>query len=60
VTTDINVGFHPEDNRYLIVHEFSGLESQAGGPRNLQNILNFIANRTHSSLEASERLHAVW
>ncbi|KAN0136298.1 hypothetical protein V8E53_005903 [Lactarius tabidus] len=57
--TDINVGFHPEDNYYLIVHEYSGLESQAG-PRNLQTILDFISKRTSASLEASEKLHAVW
>ena len=59
-TTDINVEFHPADNRYLIVHECSGLDSQAGGPRNLQTILDFISSCTRSSLKASKKLHAVW
>jgi hypothetical protein len=59
-TTDINVEFHPEDNYYLIVHEYSGLESRAGCPRNLQTILDFISRRTDPSLEAPEKLHAVW
>ena len=57
-TTDINFEFHPADNRYLVVHECSGLEPQAGGPRNLQTIHDFISSR--SSLKVSKKLHAVW
>ncbi|KAN0136293.1 hypothetical protein V8E53_005898 [Lactarius tabidus] len=59
-TTDIDVGFHPEDNRYLIVHELSGLETRAGSPQNLEIILDFMKRRTDPSLKVSERLHAVW
>ncbi|KAH8985737.1 hypothetical protein EDB86DRAFT_3083324 [Lactarius hatsudake] len=59
-SADINVEFHPEDNRYLIVHECSGLESQAGDSQNLQTIRDFISYRTDESRSPSERLHAVW
>ena len=59
-TTSIEVEFHPADNRYLVVHEYSGLASQGGGPQNLQTILDFISKRTYSSLETSKKLHAVW
>ena len=58
-TTDIDVEFQPTDNRYLIVHEYPGLGSQAGGPH-WQIILDFISRRTSSSVEASKKLHAVW
>ena len=58
--TSIDVEFHPADNRYLVVHECSGLESQAGGPRNLQTILDFISSRTRSNSKSSKKLHAVW
>ncbi|KAI0285599.1 hypothetical protein BC826DRAFT_1179001 [Russula brevipes] len=55
---DINVEFHPEDNRYLIVHESSGLEP--GDAQGLETIRNFISYRTDPSRSAPERLHAVW
>ncbi|KAH9170086.1 hypothetical protein EDB89DRAFT_1355143 [Lactarius sanguifluus] len=57
---DINVEFHPDDNRYLIVHEYSGLGSQAEDSQNLQIIRDFILHRTDVSRSPSERLHAVW
>ncbi|KAH9041170.1 hypothetical protein EDB84DRAFT_1474633 [Lactarius hengduanensis] len=53
---DINVEFRPGDNRYLIVHECSGLDS----PQDLQTIRDFITHRTDPSRSPSERLHAVW
>ncbi|KAH9018529.1 hypothetical protein EDB85DRAFT_2294479 [Lactarius pseudohatsudake] len=55
---DINVGFSPGDNRYLIVHEHSGFES--GDAQSLQTIRNFISYRTDADRSASERLHAIW
>ncbi|KAF8267148.1 hypothetical protein EI94DRAFT_1701243 [Lactarius quietus] len=57
---DINVEFRPEDNRYLIVHEFSGLDSQARDSGDLQIIQDFISRRTDPNRSPSERLHAVW
>ncbi|KAH8985726.1 hypothetical protein EDB86DRAFT_3246299 [Lactarius hatsudake] len=57
---NINVEFHPDDNRYLIVHEYSGLGSQAGDSRNLQIIRDFILHRTDVNRSPSERLHTVW
>jgi hypothetical protein len=57
---DINVEFRPDDNRYLIAHEFSGLDSQAGDSEDLQTIRDFISRRTDPSRPPSERLHAVW
>ncbi|KAH9051692.1 hypothetical protein EDB87DRAFT_1693951 [Lactarius vividus] len=57
---DINVEFRPEDNCYLIVHECSGLEPQAGDSQNLQTIRDFILCRTDASCSDSKRLHAVW
>jgi hypothetical protein len=56
----INAEFRPEDNRYLIVHEFAGFESQAGDSQNLRTIRDFISYRTDPSCPRSERLHAVW
>jgi hypothetical protein len=35
-----------EDNRYLIVHEYSGLNSQARDSEELQTIRDFISRRT--------------
>ncbi|KAH9018535.1 hypothetical protein EDB85DRAFT_2294485 [Lactarius pseudohatsudake] len=55
---DINVGFSPGDNRYLIVHEYSGFES--GDAQSLQTIRDFISYRTDADRSASERLHAIW
>ncbi|KAH9057194.1 hypothetical protein EDB87DRAFT_1131474 [Lactarius vividus] len=57
---DINVEFRPGDNRYLIVHECSGLDSQASSSQDLQTIQDFITHRTDPSRSPSERLHAVW
>jgi hypothetical protein len=57
---DINVEFRPEDNRYLIVHECSGLDSQASDSQDLQTIRDFISHRTDASRSPSEGLHAVW
>ncbi|KAH8979091.1 hypothetical protein EDB92DRAFT_1981402 [Lactarius akahatsu] len=53
---DINVEFRPGDNRYLIIHECSGLDS----PHDSQTIRDFITHRTDPSRSPSERLHAVW
>ena len=57
---DINVALRPDNNRYLVVHEFSAFESQAEDLQNLQTIRDFISYRTDSSCSPSERLHAVW
>ncbi|KAH9014628.1 hypothetical protein EDB85DRAFT_860137 [Lactarius pseudohatsudake] len=57
---DINVEFRPGDNRYLIVHEYSCLDSQASNSQDLQAIRDFITHRTDPSRSPSERLHAVW
>ncbi|KAF8257342.1 hypothetical protein EI94DRAFT_1791868 [Lactarius quietus] len=57
--TDINFGYCPEDNRYLIVHECSGLD-RAGDSQNFLEIRDFVLHRTDKSRPASERLHAVW
>ncbi|KAF8266353.1 hypothetical protein EI94DRAFT_199771 [Lactarius quietus] len=59
-SADINVEFRPEDNRYLIVHESSGLDSPASGSQDLQTIRDFISRRTHLSCSPLERLHAIW
>ncbi|KAI0285610.1 hypothetical protein BC826DRAFT_1189613 [Russula brevipes] len=55
---DINLGFRPKDNDYLVVHEYSGFEP--GDTQSLQNIRDFISYRTNSNRSALERLHAVW
>ncbi|KAI0293731.1 hypothetical protein B0F90DRAFT_1761003 [Multifurca ochricompacta] len=55
---NINFEFRPEDNRYLIVHECSGLEP--GDAQGLQAIRDFISSRTDASRSSPERLHAVW
>ncbi|KAI0285608.1 hypothetical protein BC826DRAFT_1051436 [Russula brevipes] len=55
---DINLEFHPEDNRYLIVHESSGLEP--GDAQGLETIQDFISYRTDPNRSAPERLHAIW
>lgn len=57
---DINLEFRPDDNRYLIVHEFSGLDSQDGESQDLQTIRDFISLRTDLNRSSSERLHVVW
>jgi hypothetical protein len=57
---NIDAEFRPVDNRYLTVHEFSGLDSQAGDSEDLQTIRDFISRRTDPSRAPSERLHAVW
>ena len=58
--TDINFEHISEDNRYLIVHKCSGLESQDVDSQGFQIIRDFISHRTNTSLSASERLHAIW
>jgi hypothetical protein len=60
VGADINVEFSPEDNRYLVVHECSGLDSRASDSQDLQTIRNFISRRTDANCIPPERLHAVW
>ncbi|KAH8979846.1 hypothetical protein EDB92DRAFT_1902620 [Lactarius akahatsu] len=55
---DINVGCSPANNRYLVVHEYSGFES--GDAQSLQTTRDFIAYRTDADRSASERLHAIW
>ena len=57
---DINVEFRPADNRYLIVHESSGFDSQARDSQDPQTILDFISRRTNASCLPPERLHAIW
>ena len=57
---DINVAFHPENNRYLVVHEFSGFETQAEDLQNLRSIRDFISYRTDPNCSPFEKLHAVW
>ncbi|KAN0136278.1 hypothetical protein V8E53_005883 [Lactarius tabidus] len=49
---DINVEFRPADNRYLIVHESSDLDSQT--------TRDFISRRTDAGRLPPERLHAIW
>ncbi|KAI0246858.1 hypothetical protein BJV78DRAFT_1364569 [Lactifluus subvellereus] len=56
--SDIHVGFCPDDNRYLTIHECSGFEP--GNSQNLQIIRNLITDRTAVHLPAPERLHAIW
>jgi hypothetical protein len=56
----INLEFRPEDNRYLIVHECSGLDAQTRDSQDLQTIRDFISHRTHASCLPQERLHAIW
>ena len=58
--SDINVGFRPEDNRHLVVHEFSAFGSQTGDSKILRTMWDFISYRTDPSCPASERLHAIW
>jgi hypothetical protein len=55
---DINYEIHPEENRYLIVHEYSGFEP--GDIHGLQAIRDFISYRTDPSRSSAERLHTVW
>ncbi|KAI9456389.1 hypothetical protein BJY52DRAFT_1276672 [Lactarius psammicola] len=55
---DINVGFSPSNNRYLVVHEYSGFGS--GDAQSLQTIRDFILYHTDASRSVSERLHAIW
>jgi len=55
---DISRGIHPDDNRFLVVHEGPGFGP--GDGQNLQAIQDFISNRTDPSCSNAERLHAVW
>lgn len=59
-SVDINIEFRPDDNRYLIVHEFSGLDSQTRDSQDLQTIRDFISRRADPNRSPLERLHAVW
>lgn len=56
--SDINVEIHPDDNRFLIVHESSCFEP--GDEQNLQAIREFILYRTDPCRANDEKLHAVW
>ncbi|KAI9456398.1 hypothetical protein BJY52DRAFT_1187916 [Lactarius psammicola] len=55
---DINVGFSPSNNRYLVVHEYIGFGS--GDAQSLQTIRDFISYRTDANRSVSKRLHAIW
>ena len=55
---DINHEIHPKENRYLIVHEYSGFEP--GDGQGLQAIRDFISCRTNPSCADAEKLHAIW
>ncbi|KAN0118382.1 hypothetical protein V8E52_005358 [Russula decolorans] len=55
---DINLTFRPDNNRRLIVHEYSGLES--GDAPGLRTVQDFITNRTDPTCAPAERLHAIW
>ena len=56
--SDINLAFRPEDNKRLIVHEFSGLEP--GDAHGLRTIRDFVTNRADPNRAPAERLHAIW
>ncbi|KAH9003545.1 hypothetical protein EDB86DRAFT_2893126 [Lactarius hatsudake] len=55
--TDINVGFSPANNRYLVVHEYSGFES--GDAQSLQTIRDFISYRTDADRYAFPFIDAI-
>lgn len=55
---DINREISPRDNRYLIIHEYSGFEP--GDGQGLQAIQEFISSRTDPNRPSAERLDAVW
>jgi hypothetical protein len=55
---DINEEFRPDNNRYLAVHECSGLDSVDA--QSLQTIQDFISSRTDANRSVLERLHAIW
>ena len=52
--------FRPNDNRYLIVHEFSGLDPEARDLEDLQTIRDFVSRRNGANRTPPERLHAIW
>ncbi|KAH9980733.1 hypothetical protein BJV74DRAFT_887561 [Russula compacta] len=54
-SSDINFAFRPDDNRYVVIHEYSGFHAHG-----LQTIRNFITHRSDPSRSVPERLHAVW
>ncbi len=56
--SDIDLAFRPDDNRHLIVHEYSGLEP--GDDHGFRTIRDFITGRTDPNCAPAERLHAVW
>jgi hypothetical protein len=55
---DINRKISQMDNRYLIVHEYSGFEP--GDGQGLQAIQKFISDRTDPNRPPAERLDAIW
>ncbi|KAI0272993.1 hypothetical protein BGY98DRAFT_1099662 [Russula aff. rugulosa BPL654] len=57
IGSDINLAFRPDDNRYLIVHEYSVLET---GDAGLRTVRDFITDRTNPNRAPAERLHAIW
>ena len=57
---NINAEFRPNDNRYLIVHEFPGLDPQSRNLEDLQTILDFVSHRNEANRAPPERLHAIW
>jgi hypothetical protein len=56
--SDVDFAHRPNDNHYLIIHEFSGLEP--GDAQGLRAIRDFISNRTDPNRPTPERLHAIW
>ena len=58
IGSDINLAFRPDDNHYLIVHEYAGFEP--GDAHGLRTIQDFITSRTEPNHPPAERLHAVW
>jgi hypothetical protein len=58
VKGSINQEVYQDDNRYLIVHEYSAFGPGEG--QNLQAIRDFILDRTDQSRLPTERLNAVW
>ncbi|KAI9510659.1 hypothetical protein F5148DRAFT_540875 [Russula earlei] len=55
VSGDIDARFCTRGNRYLVVHEYSGLES-----RDLETIQDFVRTRSDPNYSMPESLHAIW
>jgi hypothetical protein len=58
VPENISQEISPDDNRYLIFHEYAGFEP--GDGKHMQTIRDFISDRTDPVLPPPERLHVVW